>query len=97
MQLILSREALEPTRVRWTVKCARHEKNVSVVRTVRCSVFKNIDQFMMFNKRRRWFHTSRVKLPLVNMSASWFFGVNNFDLDLKSKLLLSSHLSNATL
>ena len=35
----------------------------------------------MFDKRRRWFHSSRVKLPLVNTSASWFFGVNIFDLD----------------
>ena len=27
---------------------------------------------MMLNKRRRWCHSSRVKLPLVRMSASWF-------------------------
>ena len=36
---------------------------------------------MIFNKRRRWSHSSRVKLPLVNISASWFL-VNMFDLDL---------------
>ena len=43
---------------------------------------ENTGQFMMFNKRRRWFQSSRVKFPLVNMSASWVFGVNIFDLDL---------------
>ena len=32
-----------------------------------------IERFMMFNKRRRWSHSSRVKFPLVDMSASWFF------------------------
>ena len=31
---------------------------------------ENIEKFMMFNKRRRWSHSSRVKFPLVNMSAS---------------------------
>ena len=33
---------------------------------------ENIEEFMIFNKRRRWSHSSRVKLSLVNMSASWF-------------------------
>ena len=33
---------------------------------------ENIEKFMMLNKRGRWFHSSRVKLPLVNMSVSWF-------------------------
>ena len=28
-----------------------------------------IETFMMLNKRRRWHHSSRVKLPLVNKSA----------------------------
>ena len=28
IQLILSREALEPTRVRWMIKRVRHEKNM---------------------------------------------------------------------
>ena len=36
----------------------------------------------MSNKHKRWFHSSRVKFPFVNMSSSWFFGVNVFDLDL---------------
>ena len=35
-----------------------------------------------WTNERRWFHSSRVKLPSVRMSASWFFGVNVFDLDL---------------
>ena len=26
----------------------------------------------MLNKHKRWFHSSRVKFPLVSMSASWF-------------------------
>ena len=37
---------------------------------------------MILNKRRRGFHSSRVKLAVVSMSASWFFGVNIIDLDL---------------
>ena len=40
------------------------------------------EKFMMLNKRRRWFHSSHVKLPSVNVSASWVFSLNIFDLDL---------------
>ena len=40
---------------------------------------ENIEKFTMLNKRRRWFHSSRVKLPSVSMSASWFL-VSNLDL-----------------
>ena len=29
-------------------------------------------KWLMLNKHKRWFHSSRVKFPLVNMSASWF-------------------------
>ena len=29
------------------------------------------EKFIMLNKRRRWFHLSRVKLPLVNKFANW--------------------------
>ena len=36
----------------------------------------------MLSKHKRWFHSSRVKFPLITMSASWVFGVNVFDLDL---------------
>ena len=42
---------------------------------------ENIEKFMMFNKRRRWSHSSRVKFPVVNMSASWFLVPTYFDLD----------------
>ena len=28
---------------------------------------------LILNKHKRWFHSSRVKFPLVSMSASWFF------------------------
>ena len=38
-------------------------------------------KWLMLNKHRRWFHSSRVKVQLVSMPASWFFGVNVFDLD----------------
>ena len=29
-------------------------------------------KLLMLNKWRRWFHSSRVKLPFVSVSASWF-------------------------
>ena len=32
-------------------------------------------KWLMSNKHKRWFHSSRVKFPSVSMSASWFFGV----------------------
>ena len=43
-------------------------------------------KWLMLNKHKKWFHSSRVKFPLVSMSASWFlvsmyliwiFGVQN--------------------
>ena len=34
-----------------------------------------------WNKHNKWFHSSRVKFPLVNMSAELVFGVDVFDLD----------------
>ena len=33
---------------------------------------ENIEKFIMWNKRRRRFHSSRLKLPFVSMSATWF-------------------------
>ena len=36
---------------------------------------------MMLKRRRRWFHSSREKVPLVNMSVSGCLGVNRIDLD----------------
>ena len=32
-----------------------------------------VGQLMMLNKHKRWFHSSLEKLPLVRMSASWFW------------------------
>ena len=29
-------------------------------------------KWLMINKHKRWFHSSRVKFPWVNISASWF-------------------------
>ena len=57
----------------------------------------NIEKFIMLNKRRRWFHSSRVKLPLVNMSASWFLVSTCLIWILGSKLALSNNQSNAPL
>ena len=42
---------------------------------------KNIETLMMFNKRRRCFHSSRVKLPFGQPVSKLVFGVNTFDLD----------------
>ena len=39
-------------------------------------------KWLMLNKNKRWFHSSRAKLPLVSMSASWFLSIDVFDLDL---------------
>ena len=66
---------------------------------------ENIEKRIIWNKRRRWSHSSRVKFSLVNMSASCFFGVHIFDLDLwfwidsvekpmKSNFVGSGHLSH---
>ena len=33
---------------------------------------RTLEKLSMLNKRRRWFHSSREKLSLVRMSASWF-------------------------
>ena len=45
-----------------------------------------IEKLIMLNKHRRWFHSFFEKLPWVKMSASWFFGVNIFDLDLEFQI-----------
>ena len=44
---------------------------------------ENVEKFIMLHKRRRWFHSSRVKLTFVKMSAICFFGVHIFDSDLR--------------
>ena len=58
---------------------------------------ENTGQFMMFNKRRRWFHSSRVRFPLVNMSMSLFLVSTYLIWILGSKLILSNNLLNRTL
>ena len=49
----------------------------------------------MLNKHKRWFHSSRVKCPLVSTSANWFL-VSTY-LIFGSKLIRSNNLSRATL
>ena len=51
----------------------------------------------MLNRRRRLHHSSRVILPLVNMTASWFLVSTYLIWILGSKLILSNKQSNATL
>ena len=43
----------------------------------------------MFNKHKIWFHSSRVKFPLVSMSASWFLVSMYLIWILESKLIRS--------
>ena len=52
---------------------------------------------MMLNKRRRLFHSSRVKFPLVKMSSNWCLGSMYRIWILESKLILSNNQSKATL
>ena len=52
---------------------------------------------MMFNNRRRWSHSSRVKLPSVKMSMSCFLVSTYLIWILGSKLILSNNQSRATL
>ena len=58
---------------------------------------ENIEKFMKFNQRRRWFNSSRVKLPSLNTSASWFLVSTYLIRIFESKLILSSNPSFATL
>ena len=51
----------------------------------------------MLNKRWRWFHSSRVKLTLISMSASWFLVSTHLIWIFGSKLILSNNQSRATL
>ena len=57
---------------------------------------ENIEKLLLLNKRR-WFHSSRIKLPLVNMSASWFLVSTYFSCISGSKLILSNNQSSANL
>ena len=58
---------------------------------------QNVEKFMIFNKRSKWFHSSLVNLPLVSMSASWFLVSTHLICILESKLILSNNKSNAAL
>ena len=58
---------------------------------------ENIEKFKMLNKRRRWFHSWRVKLPLVSMSTSWFSVSTYLVWIFRPKLTLSNNQSRATL
>ena len=66
---------------------------------------ENVEKFMIFNKCKRLSLSSRVKLPLVRMSASWFlvsthliwiFGVqvNSVKQPIKRNAVGSSHVSH---
>ena len=54
-------------------------------------------KWLMLNKHKRWFHSSRVKFPFVNMSASWFLVSMYLMWILGSKLILSNNQSRVTL
>ena len=54
-------------------------------------------KWLMVNKHKRWFHSSRVKFPFVNMSASWFLVSMCLIWILGSKLILSNNQSRAIL
>ena len=53
---------------------------------------ENIEKFMMLHKRRRLFHSARVKLPLVNNVSELFF-LSNLIRILGSRLILSNNQS----
>ena len=54
-------------------------------------------KWLILNKHNRWFHSSRVKLPLVRMSASWFLVSMYLIWILGSRLIRSINQSRATL
>ena len=56
-----------------------------------------IEKPIMLNKRRRWFYSSREKLPLVRTAASWFLVSTNLIWILGSNFILSNSQSRATL
>ena len=51
----------------------------------------------MLNKHTKWFHSSRVKFPLVRMSAGWFLVSMYLIWILESRLIQSNYQSSATL
>ena len=54
-------------------------------------------KWLMLNKYKRWFHSSRVKFPLVGMSANWFLVSMYLISILGSKLIRSNNQSTAAL
>ena len=54
-------------------------------------------KWLMLNKHKRWFQSSRVKFHFVSMSASWFLVSIYLIWILGSKLILSNNQSRATL
>ena len=48
-------------------------------------------KWLLLNKHKRWFHSSRVKFPLVSMAASWFLVSMYLIWILRSKLILSNN------
>ena len=54
-------------------------------------------KWLILNKHNKWFHSSRVKFPLVRMSASWFLVSMYLILILGSRLIRSNNQSRATL
>ena len=54
-------------------------------------------KWLMLNKHKRWFHSSRVKFPLVSMSSSWFLVSMYLIWTLGTKLIPSNIQSRTTL
>ena len=52
---------------------------------------------LMLNQHKRWFHSSRVKIPFVSMSSSWFLMSMHLIWILGSRLIRSNSQSRATL
>ena len=75
------------------------EVQIHRLRLCHCrSLFQVASQkFTMSDKRRRCVHSSRVKFPLVNTSATWFLVSTCLIWILGYKLILSNNQSDATL
>ena len=53
-------------------------------------------KWLILNKHNKWFHSSRVKFPLVRMSASWFLVSMYLSWIFRSKLIRSNNQFKAT-
>ena len=56
---------------------------------------KNVVSFMIVQRCNKWCHSSRVKLPFVKMSASWFVDSTYLIWTVGSRLILSNNQSRA--